>query len=500
MRSLYDAAQVRQAEGALLARLPEGTLMQRASVALARSCAKLLPAVYGARVVVLVGSGNNGGDALYAGAALARRGARVDAVLVSERAHPGGLEALVRAGGRLVGAERASAEGSSTRTLPAVDAPIHSLLDAADLVVDGILGIGGRGALRADAADLAERLVEVSALVVAVDVPSGIDASTGEVAGTAVHADLTVTFGAIKTGLLIDPGAEHAGVVELVDIGLDLPTAQVEVLQAGDVAALLPQPSRESDKYRRGVVGIAAGSSRYTGAAVLCVGGAVRGGAGMVRYVGDEEPAELVRQRWPEVVIGEGRVQAWAVGSGSGEGAAERLAVAIDSKLPLAVDADALAAVRDHLPHGAQALLTPHAGELARLLDVPREDVESRRLQHARRAAGELGATVLLKGSTTVVAAPDGRVRVNPTGTPALATAGTGDVLAGLCGALLAGGLDPFDAGSVGAWLHGIAGRFAADGAPASAYDVVDALPRAFRVLELRPPREGAMFSGKLGE
>ena len=182
--------------------------------------------------------------------------------------------------------------------------------------------------------------------------------------------------------------------------------------------------------------------------------------------------------------MGEGRVQAWAVGSGGGGDAASHLARAMSDGVPLVVDADALAAFAELRDHRATALLTPHAGELARLLGVDRADVESARRAHARRAARELGAVVLLKGSTTVVAHPDGQVRVNPTGTPALGTAGSGDVLAGLCGALLAGGLDPFDAGSVGAWLHGLAGRLAADGgAPVSAYDVVDHLPAAFRAV-----------------
>jgi ADP-dependent NAD(P)H-hydrate dehydratase / NAD(P)H-hydrate epimerase len=256
------------------------------------------------------------------------------------------------------------------------------------------------------------------------------------------------------------------------------------VLQTEDVAALVPRPVRESDKYRRGVVGVAAGSDQYPGAAVLCTGGAVRGGAGMVRYVGPEGAAGLVRQRWPEVVVGEGRVQAWAVGSGTGADAADRLSRAFPAGVPTVVDADALAALPKVSGPRPDCLLTPHAGELARLLGVDRGDVEARRIEHARRAAEELGAVVLLKGSTTVVAHPSGRVRVNPTGTPALATAGSGDVLAGLCGALLAGGLEPFDAAAAGAWLHGLAGRLAADGAPISAYEVVDALPRAFRALE----------------
>ncbi|MGH8970412.1 MAG: NAD(P)H-hydrate dehydratase, partial [Actinomycetes bacterium] len=434
MRQAYDVAQVRHAEQRLMDRLPDGALMQRAAAGLARVCVRVLGGrVYGTRVVLLVGSGDNGGDALFAGARLAGRGARVDALLLGDRHHEAGLAALVRAGGRVV----------------------HDhVAREAELVVDGITGIGGRGGLRGRAAAVVADLA-TDAPVVAVDVPSGVDADTGQVPGPAVRADVTVTFGTYKPGLLVDPGAGHAGVVELVDIGLDLPgDAPVEALQAQDVTRLLPRAGRESDKYRRGVVGVAAGSDEYTGAAVLCAGGALRGGAGMVRYVGADAPTALVRARWPEVVVGEGRVQAWTVGSGGGGDAAGRLAAAADAGVPLVVDADALAVLRDGPRLRVPSLLTPHAGELARLLDVDRADVEARRLEHARRAAAELGAVVLLKGSTTVVAGPDARVRVNPTGSAALATAGSGDVLAGLCGALLAGGLDPYDAGAVGAWLH----------------------------------------------
>jgi ADP-dependent NAD(P)H-hydrate dehydratase / NAD(P)H-hydrate epimerase len=462
MRRAYDVATVRAAETSALAVLPDGALMQRAAAGLATVCARLLDRVYGSRVLVLVGSGDNGGDALYAGARLAGRGARVEVLLLGSRAHEAGLAALRGAGGRVV----------------------DRVPDRADLVIDGITGIGGSGGLRAPAAEVVAAL-PADAVVVAVDVPSGVDADSGEVSGSAVHADVTVTFGALKPGLVVDPGAGHAGAVEVVDIGLDLTDdAPVEVLQAADVAALLPRPSRESDKYRRGVLGIAAGSDQYTGAAVLCTGGAVHGGAGMVRYVGADAPTGLVRSRWPEVVVGEGQVQAWAVGSGGGGDAEARLRRALEDGVPLVVDADALAVFARLTDRAVPALLTPHAGELARLLGVERDQVEAARLAHARRAAKELDAVVLLKGSTTVVARPDGRVRVNPTGTPALGTAGSGDVLAGLCGALLAGGLDPVDAGSVGAWLHGLAGRLAADGgAPVSAYDVVTHLPAAFRAV-----------------
>lgn len=454
MRPAYDVDQIRAAEQVLLDALPEATLMQRAAAGLATTCLRILGRAYGARVVLLVGSGNNGGDALYAGARLAARGADVRAVVVADRCHEPGLAALRRSGGRVVDEVPADA----------------------DLVVDGVLGLGGRGGLRGRALD-AVRRIPPTAWVVAVDLPSGVDPATGEVVGAAVEADVTVTFGALKTGLLVDPGAARAGVLELVDIGLDLPPARVEVLQAGDVARLLPVPGRETDKYRRGVVGVAAGSAQYTGAAVLCVGGAVRGGAGMVRYVG--EAADLVRARWPEAVVGEGRVQAWAVGSGGGGDGGDRLARAAQDGVPLVVDADALSAYAAQRPE-VPALLTPHAGELARLRGVERADVEARRLHHATEAARDLGAVVLLKGSTTLTAHPDGRVRVNPTGTPELATAGSGDVLAGLAGALLAGGLDPFDAGPVAAWLHGLAGRVAAAGGrTVSAGDLLVALPQA---------------------
>ncbi|GAA3297900.1 hypothetical protein GCM10020295_32100 [Streptomyces cinereospinus] len=266
MRTAYNVETVRAAERELMARLPEGTLMQRAAAGLATACAQLLGRVYGSRVVLLVGSGDNGGDALYAGARLARRGAGVTAVPLSpERAHEGGLGALRRAGGRVVGVAGA-----------------RELIERADLVVDGIVGIGGKGGLRAEAVPLAEAAGRARAAVVAVDLPSGVDADTGEVRGAAVRADLTVTFGTHKPGLLVDPAREYAGSVRLVDIGLRPPDgdAEVEALQHADVAALLPVPAAESDKYRRGVVGVAAGSARYPGAAVLAVAGALRGGAG----------------------------------------------------------------------------------------------------------------------------------------------------------------------------------------------------------------------------
>ncbi|TWV57145.1 NAD(P)H-hydrate dehydratase [Streptomyces misionensis] len=472
MRSAYGVETVRAAERALMARLPEGALMQRAAAGLAAACADLLGRVYGSRVVLLVGSGDNGGDALYAGARLARRGAGVTAVLLApERAHAGGLAALRRAGG-VVGPAGFAEEA----------------LGRADLVVDGIVGIGGRGGLRPDAARLVETVERSRAAVVAVDLPSGVEADTGEVRGAAVRADLTVTFGTYKPGLLVDPAREYAGVVRLVDIGLELPAeGELEALQHADVARLLPVPAAESDKYRRGVVGIAAGSARYPGAAVLAVAGALRGGAGAVRYVGPA--ADAVIARFPETLVSDrgpakaGRVQAWVTGPGAGDDAAT-VAEVLAAEVPVLLDADGLRlAERDAVrARTAPTLMTPHAGEAAALLGVPREEVEGARLAAVRELAAVYRATVLLKGSTTLVAdAAGGAVRVNPTGTGWLATAGSGDVLSGLGGSLLASGLPARDAGGVAAYLHGLAGRFAADGAPAGAHDVADRIPAAWR-------------------
>ncbi|MGC4975851.1 NAD(P)H-hydrate dehydratase [Streptomyces sp. DT199] len=472
MRTAYSVETVRNAERELMARLPEGALMQRAAAGLAAACADLLGRVYGSRVVLLVGSGDNGGDALYAGARLARRGAGVTAVLLApERAHAAGLAALRRAGGRVAGAGDGEA-----------------LVEGADLVVDGIVGIGGKGGLRPEAVPLAAAAGRSRGAVVAVDLPSGVDADTGEVHGHAVRADLTVTFGTHKPGLLIDPAREYAGSVRLVDIGLELPVEpELEALQHEDVARLLPLPGAESDKYRRGVVGIAAGSARYPGAAVLAVSGALRGGAGAVRYVGPAGDAVIAR--YPETLVSDqgpkhaGRVQAWVVGPGAGDDAATVAEVLADD-VPVLIDADGLRLADAEVVRGRRAptLMTPHAGEAAALLGVERGEVEGGRLAAARELARRYGATVLLKGSTTLVAdSGGGAVRVNPTGTGWLATAGSGDVLSGLGGSLLAAGLSAVDAGSVGAYLHGLAGRLAADGAPMGAHDVADAVPEAWR-------------------
>ena len=368
-------------------------------------------------------------------------------------------------------------------------------------MVDGIVGIGGRGALRAEAVRLLEA-VGPTAVVVAVDVPSGVDASTGAVAGQAVHADVTVTFGTLKPGLLVDPGASQVGRLVLVDIGLGPSLGDPSVIapDALDVRAVWPWAARDGDKYARGAVGVLAGSAGYPGAAVLCVAGALRAGCGYVRVPAPAEVAADIRRAWPEAVVAElegrdpttvvGQVQAWVAGPGAGtdHDAAERLRAVLLAGLPTVLDADALTLVAQDptLLEGREpqtTLLTPHAGELARLLGVDRDDVEARRLDRARAAADRFGVTVLLKGATTLVAAPGHPVRVVATGPAELGTAGAGDVLSGVCGALLAAGRNALDAGSAAAWVHGTAATVTSGGGPLVARDVAEALPRVLAAL-----------------
>ncbi|HEY9351922.1 MAG TPA: bifunctional ADP-dependent NAD(P)H-hydrate dehydratase/NAD(P)H-hydrate epimerase, partial [Nocardioides sp.] len=422
-----------------MASLPEGALMQRAAAGLAYAVighlrGRGLGGAYGKRIVLLVGSGDNGGDALYAGALLARRGARVEAWLLSDRAHAGGVAALKAAGGTVSPVSTSSTTG------------------AFDVVVDGIVGIGGKPGLRPDAEAALALLAGIP--VVSVDTPSGVCVDSGEVDGAHVTADLTVTFGTYKPCHLLDPAASACGTVQLVDIGLRLPTPAVESLEAADVADLVPRPAPDGHKYSRGVVGLRVGSATYPGAALLAVSGANTGLAGMVRYVGTA--SEWVKRHNPEVV-GDGQAQAWVVGSGSADGANSALAFARASGVPLVIDADSLRALNG--PLGVPAILTPHAGELAALIREDRGEIEARPLHYARLAAKRFDAVVLLKGRRTTIASPDPDtpVRVNTTGTSWLATAGSGDVLGGLIGSLLAAGLAPIDAASAGAWLHGAA-------------------------------------------
>lgn len=452
MRHYYTADVIREAEAPLLASLPDGVLMRRAAHGLAGAIARELRArtggIAGRRICAVIGSGDNGGDALWAATFLRRRGVRTFAIVLNpQRVHRVALAAFTRSGGRVV----------------------QRVPQATDLVIDGVVGISGSGPLRTAAAEVFDAVNALGIPVVAVDIPSGVDVQTGAADGPHVRAALTVTFGGRKPVHALG----DCGRVELMDIGLDLPDSDVRSLESPDVIARWPLPDAHDDKYSQGVTGVMAGSSTYPGAAILCTGAAVAATSGMVRYAGSAA-AEVV-SHWPEVIAtpranAAGRVQAWVVGPGLGtdEAGAAALWFALDTDLPVIVDADALTILAAHpdVLEGRRAptVLTPHAGEFARLAGHP---PGADRVGATRRLAEAFGATVLLKGNVTVVAEPGGPVYLNQAGQSWAATPGSGDVLSGVIGALLASGLSPGEAAASAAFVHArAAGLSAADPGP----------------------------------
>jgi len=502
MRGVWTVEQVRAAERAVFERVGEPLLMRRAAFGVAVIVRRILgeqvrgragrvgtagtvgragavgtagrAGIAGRRVVLLVGAGNNGGDALWAGTFLRRRGVAVTAVLLSpQRAHAAGLAAFRRSGGRVC-----------DTSAPGV---LNEVFGSADVVVDGIVGLSGRGPLRPAAAEL---VGQVRAPVVSVDLPSGVDPDTGVAGGPAVTAAVTVTFGALKPVHVLAP--QRCGTVEVIDIGLgaSLSEPAMRVLDAADVGGLWPVPGPADDKYTQGVVGIAAGSATYLGAAVLTSGAAVLATSGLVRYAG--AAADPVRARWPEIVAtgsiaDAGRVQAWAVGPGLGTGSDGRSALrhVFADGVPVCADADAITmlahdpALWDCREPDVPVLLTPHEREFARIAGEAGAD----RVAAARDAAARLGVTMLVKGHSTVVADADGQVLVHPCASSWPATAGSGDVLTGLAGALLAAGRPPLLAAGAAVYVHDLAARLAARGAPAPASAIVAAIPEAVRAV-----------------
>lgn len=434
MLPVHDVATIRAAEAELMARLPEGALMQRAATGLATTTARLIQQTFGrlpgVRLAVVAGSGNNGGDALFAAAQLARRGVQVDVLATSGTLHSEGLRA---AGGRVREPRRA------------------------DVVLDAVVGIGGTGPLRPEAAAIRDAVD--AELTIAVDLPSGLQPDTGDVPGEVWRADHTVTFGTLKPGVVLRP--DVCGPVHLVDIGLSLPPATMHVVQREDAAQFLPPPGFDDNKYTRGVVSIQAGSEKYPGAGHLCVMGARHSGAGMVRSpVGG----------YPDVVAAQGRTDAYVVGPGLADEQRlqQAVAAALESGRPVVLDAEALR----HVEAGP-VVITPHTGEFSRL----GYEIGTDRIAAVREAAARLGVVVLLKGAVSVVAEPGGQVFINTHSSPNLATAGSGDVLSGLLGGLLAKLSAPdlptmARAAACAALVHGEAGRRAAY--PATSVDIAD--------------------------
>lgn len=444
MQPVHTADSVRQAEQAFFTAHPDVDLMGRAAHEVAQQALAMLhddPRDGGGqqRVVVLVGQGNNGGDGLFAAAELAGQGIAVELVTTGENFHEQGM---------------AAAEQAGCTRVELVEAT-ERLAEAA-LVIDAVFGIGGRPGLPATLATLAEEVEALGVPVLAVDLPSGLDTDSGRADEASFRATRTVTFATHKPCHVMEPAAGRCGEVVVADIGLELGETHVHLLEAADVAAHWPWPSATSDKYSRGVVGIDTGSVRYPGAAILGTNGAVHAGAGMIRFVGADSAADRLRSLLPSVTYGEGKVQAWLVGSGWGQTEAnhDRLSGRLVDHLPCVIDADALAVLPDELPDNC--LLTPHAGELSKLLGVKRQEVEADPVGHARQAATRSGTAVLLKGATQYCVSPEGDVLVAVPGPHWTAQAGSGDVLAGICSTLLAAGLDAHWAGALGASVQAL--------------------------------------------
>lgn len=443
---------------------PVATLMERAGRAVARAVRTELGGTYGRRVVIVCGGGNNGGDGLVAASVLTQWGVRVDVFRLD------------------AGFDR----GACSRALA-----------RADVLVDAMFGTGFRGSLEGDAAWFALQTATTSCGRVAVDIPSGVSGLTGSIDGVAVRADRTVCFAAYKPGLLFEPGRSHAGLVEVVDIGLDVSLDAVlemgldgcgdaeapaaGVISERDVVTWLPDRRADAHKWSAGGVLVVGGSSGMTGAPMMVSHAAMRIGAGIVwcGMPGDAavraSGSEVVTRPLPAAPDGSlgadaaiavlaelSRFRVLVLGPGLGDGAATRAAVqriVAEAPVALVLDADGLNALegdvsslRARADRGAPTILTPHAAEYARLTGHP---VGPDRMAAARELARDARSVVLLKGPGTVISEPDGRLAVNPKGGPWLATAGSGDVLSGMIGGLAARGTGTFEAAAAGAWLHG---------------------------------------------
>ncbi len=482
------------------------TLMENAGRELARAAAAVAGGAYGKRAVAVCGKGNNGGDGLVAARHLSARGIRVTVLMLED---PVDLR---------------EPAAMNLRRLAETDVRLRTFspellareIERADVAIDAIFGTGFRGGPEGAFEDAIRGLNEGGAPIVAVDIPSGVNGETGAVEGEAVWADVTVTFGAMKAGVVLLPGAERAGLIEVADIGFpgDLVPGDLWLVEEEDVAALLPRREIETHKRESGVVVVIGGSRRMTGAVCLASEAAYRAGAGLVTAAVPEgvlpvvqgvlreatflplpETAEGTAARAAASVLEERVAVADAVALGPGMTTNAETAGLIRDLVrtcpaPLVLDADGLNAFAGRAAELAErrsdAVLTPHAGEFARLAGLGSRDVAADRVGHARKLASETQATVLLKGTRTLVASPDGRVRINPTGGPFLATGGTGDVLTGAIAALLARRVAPADAAACGAFVHGLAGERAAreTGEGATAGDVLANLAAA--IVEVR--------------
>lgn len=480
---------------------PGITLMDRAAYACAVASLRLLGGGYGRRVLVVAGKGNNGGDGVAAARHLASAGARVDVLLLGE---PTGDAAWHLARTRCaVSAGRVHVEAWSP-------AAFERAARRSDLVIDAVFGTGFSGEPAGTPAEAVSALQTCRPPVLAVDIPSGVSGADGAVRGAAVRADVTVAIQALKVGHVAGPGATRCGRVEVADIGIHVPEGRAWLADAADARAVLPPVAVDAHKYERGSVVLVAGSVGMTGAAVLAGLGALTSGAGLVVLGAPRSALTVMEGAIVEAVKvplsdGDGRLEATAVdelegrleragavgvgpGIGRSPGTVALIRRLLETGQPLVVDADGLWALAEVLSEDPSRLskrrgttvLTPHGGELGRLLG---RGPSGAPIEEVRAAAERWGAVVHLKGHRALTAAPDGRVWVNATGGPAMATGGTGDVLTGVVAGLCAQGLDPAEAMWAGAALHGAAGDIAAarSGRAMRAGDLVAAMPHALR-------------------
>ena len=492
---LYTAEEMRAADAYAIdeAGVPSLDLMERASAGLARVVAS---EARPGPIRVVCGKGNNGGDGLACARLLREEGREVDVLAVGDLSET-----------------RGDARTNLERLPGAAPEPFApELLEGSGAIVDAMLGTGFEGEPREPVAGAIEAINAAGAPVIACDVPSGVNAATGEIEGEAVRAAATATFHGPKIGLNVAPGSFHAGRVEVVEIGIPrgAPGAAEAGLISDRVLESIPPRTREGSKFTSGTVVIAGGAAGYTGAPCMVALAAQRTGAGYVQLAVPESAQQAVALRLLEAVTrglpeedgmhvpaGVEEVESMAeragavvLGPGLGRsgGAAEfARGVAAAVEQPLVIDADGLNAHVGELDalreRPGPTVLTPHAGELARLLEVESAEISAHRLRHARDAAERTGCVVLLKGDDTIVAVPGGPVAVSPGATAALATAGTGDVLAGIIGALLSKGMGVLEAAAAGVRMHVYAGLVAAERVGSGhtvAGDVIEGLPEAF--------------------
>lgn len=512
---LATAAQMREIDKLAIEQyqLPGVVLMENAGSAVAREVERLLTGLKDKKICVFAGLGNNGGDGFVAARYLVNSGAKVKVFLIGEKA-------------KIKGDAQIHADVISRMGIDVMEITgerdwdkVRIAVTFSDCLIDALVGTGFHGEMSESLALIIDVINRSGKKVVAVDIPSGVNADNGQIQGSAIKAHVTVTFGLPKPGLLLYPGASQAGEIMLDGIGLPLPlltTAPVQqmTITAGYVRQLLPKRRADSHKGMNGHVGVLAGSHGFTGAAVLCATGALRAGSGLVtlavanslRGVMEAKTTEIMTRTLPELAGGaiglksapyvEELANHWdviAMGPGMGRHTETQAAIreiVSNAEKPLVIDADGIVALAGHMDiihqADAMAILTPHPGELGQLTGLSALQVNQDRIGIARRTASQWGSIIVLKGAPTVVAFPDGDVYVNTSGNAGMATGGTGDVLTGVIAALIAQGLSSHDAAVAGVYLHGLAGDIAAQSGAVGliAGDLLQALPAAIAGLQ----------------